>query len=436
MRIKEKLFNEFNITPINDKEKNKYKKVLNKFKDLDLKTVSNYWNMYKNNTTVSKNVEKTIAQEGENLTISTNTNFEVKSLEDLLTVCEVDTNKWEIISWQCKKWDLGIKNSQNAIETKKLYSVSAKFRPKKIETNLALQKELLLKELFSKAPNFNVINAFNNLKKEATNWKKEHKHGCLLELCLFDAHFGKLAHAEESGKDEDIKITTAKYKEAIKSLISRVNIDSVERILLPIGNDMINIDGISGLTTAGTPQTSDSRFYKIVRTVKNVLIETINELLVIAPVDVVVIPGNHDTQTMFMLGEMLDAYYHNCEEVNINNTPTFRKYYQYGNTGLQFTHGNEEPHQALGLIFATEKPELWADVKFRYCQVGHFHKSKKLNYVSVDGYQGFQVQIIPSLSGNDAWHTKKGYHSLKQAKAFLIDYNDGIIGEFTHTTNL
>lgn len=435
MTLKDKLFSEFSITPINDNEPNKYKKVMAKF-NVDLKTASNYWNMFKNQKQDFKAIEKTISQEGNNLNITTSTNFEVKSLEDLLQVCNVDQNKWEIISWQCKKWDLGIKNSQNTIETKKLYSVSAKFKAKVLETNLQLQKDLLIKELFEKAPTFNLLKNFNGFKEAIKNHNKETQKGCLLELCLFDAHFGKLAHAEESGKDEDIKITTAKYKEAIRSLVSRVNIDSVERILLPIGNDMINIDGINGMTTAGTPQTSDSRFYKIIRTVKNVLIDTINDLLAIAPVDVVVVQGNHDTQSMFLLGEILGAFYSKNESVKIFNDPTYRKYYQYGNTGIQFTHGNEEPHQSLGLIFATEKPELWADVKFRYCQIGHFHKSKKLNYVSVDEFQGFQVQILPSLSGNDSWHTKKGYQSLKQAKAFLIDYNDGVVAEFTHSCKL
>jgi hypothetical protein len=375
-------------------------------------------------------------QTSDSLNITINTNIEVKSLESLLDVCDVDSETWEVVSWACKKWDLGIKNKAEQIETKALYSVSAKFRLRKIETDLVLQKELLARELFELAPHFDVVENFHNFKQSIEDNIVEREKNCLLELCLFDAHFGKLAHAEESGKDEDIKTVSQKYTEAIKDLISRVNINSVERILLPIGNDMINIDSSSGLTTAGTPQTSDSRYYKIVRTVKELLIKTINELLAIAPVDVVVVKGNHDSDTMFMIGEMIDSYYHNTKLVTVDNTPTYRKYYQYGNTAIQLTHGNEEPHQSLGLIFATEKPELWADTKFRYAQIGHFHKSKKLNYVSVDSYQGFSVQIIPSLSANDSWHAKKGYQSLKQAKGFLIDFNDGIIAELTHTSNL
>lgn len=434
-----KIVNYLNSNPIDNNEKDKYGKAA-KYFNVDREHIRSVWRTMRPKYLVAhkesydgrKEFVSERTQDQNGLSVTVNVNTEVKSLEDLLSICDVDGEVWEVVSWACKKWDLGIKNKAEQIETKALFSVSAKFRPRKVETDLSLQKNILVKELFENAPTFELLNSFIDFKLGIEDEEEVRKGNCLLELCLFDPHFGKLAHAEESGKDEDIKITSAKYKAAIADLISRVNLNSIKRILLPIGNDMINVDGSNNMTTAGTPQTSDSRFYKIVRTVKELLIDTINELVSIAPVDVVVIPGNHDTQTMFMLGEMLDAYYHNTEVVSIFNSPKFRKYYQFGNTGIQFTHGNEEPHQTLGLIFATEMPELWADVKFRYCQVGHFHKNKRLNYVSVDEHQGFQVVIIPSLSHNDAWHTKKGYNSLRQAKAFLIDYNDGIVGEFTH----
>jgi hypothetical protein len=171
----------------------------------------------------------------------------------------------------------------------------------------------------------------------------------------------------------------------------------------------------------------------MLKVARRIVVETIDELSLIAPVDVIVIPGNHDATVSLMLGEILDAFYHNNENVNINNSPRSRKYYEYGKTSIQFTHGNEESHHDLGLIFANEQPELWAKTKFRFCQLGHFHKNKKINYVSVDEFQGFQVQVLPTLSSPTAWADKKGYSSLKQAKAFLFDKKEGLIGEFTTT---
>ncbi len=63
---------------------------------------------------------------------------------------------------------------------------------------------------------------------------------------------------------------------------------------------MINIDSPANTTTGGTPQSVDNRFPKIITVVKNLLIKTIDELSLIAPVDILVIPGNHDRDTMFM----------------------------------------------------------------------------------------------------------------------------------------
>lgn len=434
LTTKEKILSHLLEFPIDDDSKNKYKEVCKKF-NLTIKQASKYWIEIKQkhlkyynripNISLSENeVKKVLKQEGDNLSITVNTNIEVKSLEQLLEVCEVDTSVWEVVSWQCKKWDLGIKNAANQIETKSLYSVSAKFRQIKLEKNLPLQKEVLLKELFASAPKTDYGKNLYTITKERNK---------LLELDLFDVHFGKLAHREEVGEDYDLKIAEQRYKDAVTSLLSRVNLNTVERIMFPVGQDLINVDNLQGTTTGGTPQDCDSRFHKIVKTVKRLLIETINELSSIAPVDVIISVGNHDEQTSFMIGEMLEAYYHNNSDVNVNNSASLRKYYKFGSVSIMLTHGNKEKFADLGMIFAAENSKLWASTEFRFIKIGHFHHNKKVSTLQTQEFQGFQVQIIPSLSGSDAWHTGKGYKSLKQAKAFLYDRKEGLVGEFNYS---
>ena len=423
--------------PIDDTSKNKYLDVVKKF-NINYDQARKYWreakfgrqqlNKFPPIALTNKEIKKVVSQSLDNLNVDINVNFEVKTLEDLLLICDVDTNKWEVISWQCKKWDLGIKNTSNQIETKELYSVSAKFKAIKEENNVSLQKDIILKELFQSAPKLDKLFNFQVERGKKVEYKK-----CLLEIAIPDAHFGKLSHKEESGEDYDLKIATERFVNTVQSLISKVDLTSVERILLPIGNDLINVDNKYNMTTSGTPQDCDTRFYKIVRTVKNLLIDTINYLAPIAPIDVVIIPGNHDEQTSFMIGEMLDAYYSQTTRVTIFNTASLRKYYQYGKTSILFTHGNKEKHTDLGMIFAAENPKLWAETTQRYIQLGHLHHNKKVNYLTTQEFQGFEIQIIPSISGSDAWHYGKGFNSLKQAKAFLFDKEEGKIGEFTHT---
>jgi hypothetical protein len=370
------------------------------------------------------------------------TNKRIKTLAQLLEICEVDANDWDVVTYEVNKWEVGTKDKQINMDWKDgvangysrgsgkifvepLFQVKAKLARRKVETDLRKQKEALLAELKAYAP-----------KVAAAPRKVSKGGGKLLEIAIFDPHFGKLAWREETDEDYDLKIAESRVKKAVSELLTRVNLDNVEKILLPIGNDLINIDNRHNTTFAGTPQDSDCRFMKIIKMVKRILIEMIDELSAIAPVDVIIVPGNHDTTSCFMIGEILDAFYHANKRVNIDNVPKLRKYYQYGLNSIQLTHGDQEKHTDLGMIFAAEQAQLWAATKFRFCQLGHFHKNKKLNFVSVDEFQGFQVQTLPSLSGTDFWHKSKGYNSLKQAKAFLFDSNEGLIGEFTTTVVL
>lgn len=335
--------------------------------------------------------------------------FEPKTVEDIAKLHKIDLNKYKISSYWSK------------LKTNGKFTSSVLASLKKVESDLVLQKDILIKELMSKSPKCQFI------------YSNTSDGNLAYEISIPDIHFGKMSWREEVDEDYDLKIAEERYKTAISELLSNVNSKLIEKFIFPIGNDMINIDSRRNETFSGTPQDSDSRFFKIVKTVKRILIESINNLSSISPVHVIVISGNHDTETMFMIGEMLDAYYHNNEKVTIDNSPKQRKYYKYGVTGLQYTHGNEEKHNELGLIFATEEPKLWADSKFRICKLGHFHKNKKTEYVSIDEHQGFQVQILPSLSGSDAWHKSKGYMSKKQAKGFLYHKEKGQIAEFTYS---
>lgn len=361
-----------------------------------------------NDTYVIQNVRKVNNDLG-TFESTTEANFEPKSDLELADLHRIDLSKYSIKSYWSKMKPDG------------KFSSSVLASLKKVDNDLELQKEILLEELFKEAPK--VKNSY-----KAGNRKYAY------EISLPDVHFGKFSWSEESGEDYDLKIAAERFSNAIEHFLSIVDLSTVDRFIFPVGNDLINIDSRKGETTAGTRVDSDTRFFKIVKAVKTILVETINKLSSIAPVDVVIVQGNHDYETMWMLGEMLEAYYHNTGGVSIDNAPRQRKYYQYGKNGFLYTHGNEEKHSDLGLIFATEQPDLWAScTATRMAKIGHFHKGKKLNFVSVDENTGFTLQILPSLSGTDFWHSSKGYMSKKAAKSFLYDKEQGLIAEYTYS---
>jgi hypothetical protein len=332
--------------------------------------------------------------------------------EDIIRLHGIDPKVWKLSQFWSK-------------QKKDKWLVSALFTQVRIEKDLPLQKEVILKELEAYANR--VIPKLSPVRVVTRD------SDTLLEISIPDLHFGKLAHKEEVGEDYDIKIASNRANTAVDELLKRVNLSTVERILFPIGNDLFNVDNQFRTTTAGTPQDTDTRFHKMVKITYAVLVHNIDKLAAIAPVDIPIVRGNHDDITTFLLGEILAAHYRNEPRVSIDNAFHKRKYYQYYENGFQFTHGDSEKHTELGLIFATERKKLWADTTFRYCQLGHFHKEKKIEYVTVDSFQGFQIEILPSLSGPDAWHNSKGYISNKAAKAFLYHRTKGEIGSYKYT---
>lgn len=347
---------------------------------------------------------------------------EIRTLEELVEKTKIDLNKWKIVRWRQNYW--GNVNDPH-------WQVRAELEPRKLDKDPELQKDYLLAEIKKyqenqpKSPwdSYNSVIFGND--PALTQY--------LLEISIPDLHIGKLAWGVESGEDYDIQIACESYKKAVRTLLSRAPLQSLAKIVLPVGNDLIHIDNAENQTTAGTVVDTDSRFAKIVQVAKKLLIETIDELKQIAPVEVIIVRGNHDSNVTFLLGEVIDAWFHGDPLVTVDNTPKWRKYYQYGKVGVMLTHGEKEVHNELGLIFATEEAKLWADTKFRFCKLGHFHKTKKINYLSVDSNTGFQVEVIPSLSANDEWHNSKGYISNKQAKAFLYHKEEGEIAEYTYT---
>jgi hypothetical protein len=374
------------------------------------------------------------------------TNKRIKTLEDLIKACEIDVNVWEVLTFEVNKWEVGRKAKEVSLKWKKgvstgivedsgtifvepLFQVKAKLSRRKLDKDLGKQKEAVMAELRGYTQSLDLTKVLTKYTKANVAFSGA-KKDCALEINIPDLHIGKLSWGEETGDDYDIKIAVARYKSAITELIGRTNISQIERFILVVGHDFLNVDGKNNLTTAGTPQSSDSRFYKMVQVGKKLLIETINELSLISFVDVMVVPGNHDNNSMLLMGDILEAWYHGSDIVNVYNSAAPRKYYQFGKVGIMYAHGHNESLDNLGMIFATENKQMWADTDYHRVHVGHFHHSKQLKYKDINENIGCTVKIISSLSSNDAWHTEKGYLSLKGAEAFLYHRDRGLLANY------
>jgi len=257
------------------------------------------------------------------------------------------------------------------------------------------------------------------------------KGNLLLEVDIFDPHFGKLCWHKESGADYDLKIAEREYGSALEGLITRAAGHKIERILYPVGNDFFHVDNANNQTQAGTPQDCDGRWQKAFSEGRAAVKDSIDRLRKIAPVDVVMIAGNHDPERVFYLGEVLSGWFYRTPGVTINNAPSQRKYYRYGENLIGFTHGKFEKHTNLPLIMATEAKEDWAATKFREFHIGHFHKLHTMSFLPVQEFNSIRVRTLSSLTPPDAWHKSMGYEGLRAAQGFIWDKADGCVSNIS-----
>ena len=245
---------------------------------------------------------------------------------------------------------------------------------------------------------------------------KKSKDPICYEISLPDIHYGKIT-------DEPMNIIEKHYIQAIMDLHKKADGLEIDRFLLPVGNDGLNSEGMSRATTKGTPQQDNMRWRESFRGYWHLVSKAIDYLAQFAPVDVIVVQGNHDFERMFYAGEVLDAIYKNNKNVTVDNSLDARKYYEYGINMIMFTHGDKEKTQELPLLIATEQPEMWSRAKVREVHCGHRHKEM------LNEYMGTKVRFIPSICGNDLWHKTQGYiGTLRCGQAYIWNKNRGLEG--------
>ena len=235
------------------------------------------------------------------------------------------------------------------------------------------------------------------------------------EVSLPDIHYGKLSgHTLKEVEDQFLGV--------IEDLIQKAQGLNIDRILLPIGNDGMNSEGMRMSTTKGTPQQDTGGWKETFRGYWNLIVQAIDYLKIIAPVDVVVISGNHDYERMYYAGDVISGWFRNDANVTVNNSDESRKYYQYGVNMIMFTHGDSEKPADMPLIMATEQPEMFAATSHREAHCGHFHKEQ------VNEYRGIKVRFIPSICPNDEWHKKMGYAAKRTGQAYIWSKARGLEG--------
>lgn len=367
----------------------------------------------------------------------------VTSIEEVEALCTFDKNVWKIDRWQQdagvsegyrkdKQVSLTIENgkmSGTVEDSGKMLVVplhSFKVRLWLSRKTEELRTNLLLNEFSTRA-----------LKLSPTYPKvsyKKVKSPHLFELGLPDLQLGRMVMAEEAGKDIDVDGQIALADAVVDRLIGYAKNFEVSRCLFPIGNDFFDTNSDQMMTKHGTPMEDDIRWKRTYQKGCEFIVRTIEKLMQIAPVDVLVVPGNHDEDKIWHLGEYVRAWFNKSKDVVVDNGMKKRKYYAFGKNLVMLTHGYHEKMNTLDSLMAYEVPQLWAQSTHREVHLGDKHHKVDMILKTEERINGVVVRILRNLASPSVWEFDKGFvGSLHAGEAFVWHDEDGVVAQFTAT---
>ena len=266
---------------------------------------------------------------------------------------------------------------------------------------------------------------FNNLKTDYKNKiniipERYEQNGDTLIVPIADFHFGLLSDIYSTGNAYNLDIAEEVYYYTLNDIINRTKHRRFEKVVFIIGNDFVNSDNVNGTTTKGTPQDNAASWFDIIPRTKQLIVNGIDMLTAIAPVDVVYVPSNHDLHTMFGMMQTIDAWYRKDENVVIDGSPLPRKYYKIGETLLCLSH-DMKVKDALRIV-TSEAKDQWSGSEHIICLLAHLHQAMEYEK---QGY--LEIKRLPTISGWSRWSNDKGYiQSEKKNQAFIINTKLGI----------
>lgn len=330
---------------------------------------------------------------------------ESKDINYLLKAHGFDNGYWEIVNAKNNVWN--VYSKQDGVQ--QLYSSKITVKPIVPE----------FKEEWIQ----NVIDNINLSKVKIKNYEQNIKDGITVEINFCDVHIGKYITALIAAGNYNSDIAIKQVREAINKAIERTSHYKIKKIIFVAGQDYMNIDTLQGTTTKQTRQDMHE-FYQITyEKALDLLIETIETLRLVAPVDVIYVKGNHDKLTTYTMVTTLSKLYKDCDDVNVDNSMRQRKYKVIGNTLLGLGHGEEEKSRIFDCMQEDQK-ENW-NKKYKYFHLSHRHSESRKEKA------GVIYNWLGCLSESCRWTWESGFvGSEKKGHVYIYDDEEGKIGEY------
>lgn len=256
------------------------------------------------------------------------------------------------------------------------------------------------------------------------------KHLCNL-FTLTDSHVGMRAWHRENGEgDWDLGIAESVLVGCFEHMVNSAPTADVA-FVNQLG-DFLHSDGLSPVTpTSHHVLDQDGRFGKVV----SVAIRIIRRIVSLAlakhsRVVLLLAEGNHDMASSVWLRAMFAALYENEPRVEVISSEMPYYAYKHGKTMLAFHHGHMKRNDDLPLLFAAQFARMWGETTKRYCHVGHRH------HVEEKDHSGMRVIQHATLAARDAYASRGGWISERQAEAMTFHTEFGIVSRIVSTPEM
>lgn len=327
-----------------------------------------------------------------------------KDVNFLLKSHGYDIDIWELISAKSNVWNAYSKKDG----TMTLYSSKISVKPRKEELTFeSLKKYFAEMDINYQRPHHTPI--------------RFSEDGKMLEVSIADLHLGKLAWDGDAGDTYNWNIARERFFFIINDVLSRTKDYKLEKILFVWSHDFFHYDGGNVTTTAGTRQDTDLKLAQMYKIGTKMLVEAIDLLSQFAPVHTFYVGANHDKLLSYCATEHLGAWFRNDDNVTVDTDPKIRKYFEFGQNLIQFSHGHAEGKR-IGELMPVEAREAWGRTSYHEVHAGHFHSEK-----TITKDNGVIVRFMGSPTGTDTWHYESGYcGAVKKGQSFLWDKENGL----------
>lgn len=241
----------------------------------------------------------------------------------------------------------------------------------------------------------------------------------LLVLDVADLHIGKYSSAYEVGEKESYNVEKAlsRAMEGVEGILSYSSGWKKDKIVFVVGNDILHTDNTKRSTTSLTQQDTDGMWYENFLSAKQLYISIINRLLEVSDVHIMYNPSNHDYTFGFLLTQVIEAYFKDCNNVTFDSSISHRKYFKYGENLISSSHGDGGKLETLPMSMANEC-KFWSECTRRYMYIHHFHHK-----ISKD-YPGVTIEAVRTASGTDSWHHRNQYQGAKKSIEGFIHHKE------------